>query len=162
MRKKYYVTLTDSESGELEEIIKKRSGKSLPVKRAYILLAADQNGEKCWSDARIADTYGVGLRTVQRVRQRFVEDGFETSFRGKKREIFKGKILEGNTEAHLIALRCSDPPSGYARWTLRLLSDKMVELDYAEHISHESVRQILKKRNETLAGEVLDNSEGRC
>ena len=145
MRKKYHVNLTDSEQKELERIITKRSGKSLPVKRAYILLAADENGEKRWSDARIVDTYGIGQRTVERTRQRFVEDGFEIAVRGKKREVFKEKILDGNTEAHLIALRCSEPPSGYAHWTLRLLAGKMVELEYAEHISHESVRQILKK-----------------
>ncbi len=81
----------------------------------------------------------------ERTRRRFAEDGFDTAVRGKKREIFKEKILDGETEAHLIALRCGEPPSGYAGWTLRLLSDKMVELEYAERISHESVRQILKK-----------------
>jgi len=145
MRKKYLVSLTDSERQELEGIIKKRNGKSLPVKRSYILLAADRNGDRNWPDSRISSTYGAGLRTVQRIRQRFVEDGFETAVRGKKREVFKEKILDGNTEAHLIALRCSEPPPGYSQWTLRLLSDKMVELEYAEHISHESVRQILKK-----------------
>ncbi|MCP4149062.1 MAG: helix-turn-helix domain-containing protein [bacterium] len=145
MAKKYRVTLTESEGDELKEIIRKRSEKSLPVKRAYILLAADENGEKCWKDERIADTYGVGVRTVERTRRRFVEDGFDTAVRGKKREIFKEKILDGETEAHLTALRCGEPPSGYAGWTLRLLSDKMVELEYAERISHESVRQILKK-----------------
>ena len=145
MRKKYHVTLTDSEREELTGIIKKRSGKSLQVKRAYILLAADLNGDKCWKDNRISDTYGVGLRTVQRTRRRFVEEGFETAVQGKKREVFKEKILDGNIEAHLIALRCSVPPSGYARWTLRLLSEKMIELEYAEQISYESVRQILKK-----------------
>jgi transposase len=145
MQKKYHVSLTDSEHQELEGIIKKRSGKSLPVKRSYILLAADRNGEKNWPDSRISKTYGVGLRTVQRTGQRFVEDGFETAVQGKKQEVFKEKIPDGNTEAHLPALRCSEAPSGYARWTLRLLSDKMVEPEYAEHISHESVRQILKK-----------------
>ena len=145
MRKKYHVTLTDSEREELSGIIKKRSGKSLQVKRAYILPAADQNGGKCQTDDRISDAYGVGLRTVQRTRRRFVEDGFETAVQGKKRKVFKEKIPDGNTEAHLIALRCSEPPSGYARWSLRLLSEKTVELEYAEQISYESVRQILKK-----------------
>ena len=147
MQKKYHVRLTNNEREELIEIIKKRSEKSLPVRRSYILLAADENGDKDWTDSRISDTYGVGKKTVERTRQRFVEEGFDTAVRGKKREIFKEKILDGNTEAHLIALRCSEPPAGYARWTLRLLSDKMLELEYAEHISHESVRQILKKMN---------------
>lgn len=145
MRKKYIVTLTDSEREELEGIIKKRNGKSLPVKRAYILPAADRNGEKNWPDSRISKIYGAGLRTVQRTGQRFAEEGFETSVRGKKQEVFKEKIFDGNIEARLIALRCSESPPGHARWTLRLLSDKMAEPEYAEHISHESVRQILKK-----------------
>ncbi len=145
MSKKYHVTLTDKERDELEGIIKKRSGKSLPVKRAYILLAADLNGDKCQTDARISDAYGVGIITVERTRKRFVEEGFDIAVQGKKREIFKEKVPDGNTEAHLIALRCGEPPPGYAEQTLRLLSYKMVELEYAEHISHESVRQILKK-----------------
>lgn len=147
MQKKYHVTLTDNEREELTEIIKKRNEKSLPVRRSYILLAADENGDKGWTDARISDTYSVGKKTVERTRQRFVEEGFDMAVRGKKREVFKEKIFDGKTEAHLIALRCSEAPAGYAKWTLRLLSDKMVELEYAEHISHESVRQILKKTN---------------
>jgi len=162
MAKKYHVTLTDRERAELADIIRRRSEKSLPVIRSYILLAADMNGDKCWTDACISDTYGVRIITVERTRKRFVEEGFDIAVRGKKRDVFREKILDGNTEAHLIALRCSEPPSGYARWTLRLLSDKMVELEYTEHISHESVRQILKKRNETLAGKVVDNSGSRC
>ena len=147
MPKKYHVTLTDEERAKLTEIIRKRSEKSLQVIRSYILLAADLNGDKCWTDACISDTYRVGIITVERTRKRFVEEGFDIAVRGKKREIFREKVLDGNTEAHLIALRCSEPPPGYSEWTLRLLSDKMVELEYAEHISHESVRQIFKKTN---------------
>ncbi len=85
--------------------------------------------------------------TVERTRWRFDEEGFNIAVQGKKREIFKEKVPDGNTEAHLIALRCGEPPPGYAKQTLRLLSDKTVEPEYAEHISHESVRQILKKTN---------------
>ena len=88
---------------------------------------------------------GVGISTVERTRRRFVEDGFKTAVFGKKRKVFKEKVIDGKIEAHVIALRCSEAPPGYAKWTLRLLSKKMVELEYAEHISHESVRQILKK-----------------
>ncbi len=147
MPKKYHVTLKDNERDELGEIIRRRSVKSLPVKRSYILPAADLNGDKCWTDARISDTYGVGIVTAERTRKRFVEDGSDIAVRGKKRAVFKEKVPDGNAEAHLIALRCGEPPPGYAKWTLRLLSDKTVELEYAEHISHESVRQILKKTN---------------
>lgn len=145
MSKKYRVTLTDKEREVLEALIMRRSEKALPVKRAYILLAADEHGEKCWSDAQIGETYAVKTRTVERLRQRFVEDSFKVAVWGKKREIFKEKVLDGKVEACLIALRCSQPPSGYAKWSLRLLSDKMVELAYVEHMSYESVRQVLKK-----------------
>jgi hypothetical protein len=145
--KKYRVTLTDDEREALKLLIEKRSEKALPVKRAYLLLAADEHGEKGWTDAQICDTYHVGVRTVERLRQRFVEEGFEIAVWGKKREVFKDKILDGKVEGYLVALRCSSPPSGYAKWSLRLLADRMVSLDYAEHISHESVRQMLKKTN---------------
>ena len=145
MSKRYRVILTDNERDELEVLITRRSAKALPVKRAYILLAADEHGEKCWPDAQICETYAVGIRTVERLRQQFVEDGFKVAVWGKKREVFKEKVLDGKVEARLVALRCSQPPSGYAKWSLRLLSDKMVELEYVEQISHESVRQVLKK-----------------
>jgi hypothetical protein len=145
MRKKYRVNLTDGEREELKRIKDNQSAKSPVVKRAYILLAADEAGEKRWNDQQIHEAYDVSVRSVERLRARFVLEGFETALNGKKREIFKGKILTGEVEAKLISLRCSDSPEGYARWTLHLLADKMVELNYVERISHESVRQILKK-----------------
>jgi hypothetical protein len=146
MAKIYRVTLTDAEREELTELVSRRSGKSLPVRHAYILLAADENGEQGWADLRICGAYRVSPRTVERTRKRFVTDGFMIAVHGKKREVFKEKILDGKVEAHLIALRCSDPPSGHMKWTLELLADRMVELNYAEHISRESVRKILKKK----------------
>jgi hypothetical protein len=108
MNKKYRVTLTDDERKELGTLIRNRSEKALPVKRAYILLSADENGEKRRTDSEICETYTVGIRTVERVRQRFVEDGFDTAVWGKKREVFKEKVFDGKAEAHLIALRCSE------------------------------------------------------
>lgn len=145
MAKKYRVTLTEKERKELKELISNRSANSEPVKRAYILLAADEAGEKNWKDTQIQVSYGVSIRTIERVRENFVKEGFEIAIHGKKREVFKEKLLTGDVEARLIALRCSAPPVGYIRWTLHLLADRMVELNYVEHISHESVRQILKK-----------------
>lgn len=145
--KKYRVTLTSDERDVLKQLIEKRSEKAPPVKRAYVLLAADEHSEKGWTDTQICDTYHVGVRTIERLRRRFVEEGFETAVWGKKREVFKDKTLDGKVEGHLVALRCSSPPSGYAKWSLRLLADRMVSLDYAEHISHESVRHMLKKTN---------------
>ena len=87
------------------------------------------------------------MRTIERLRQRFVEEGLEAALNGKQREVFKPKVFDGEVEAKLIALRCSDAPDGYNKWTLRLLADKMVELAYVPQMSYESVRQILKKRS---------------
>jgi hypothetical protein len=145
MANKYRVNLTDEERQELELLISSRSAKSIHVKRAYILLAADEAGDKRWQDEEIHKTYNVATRSVERVRQRFVEDSFSIAVYGKTREVFKEKIFDGKVEAHLIALRCSQVPEGYERWTLKLLADKMVELEYVKSISYESVRQILKK-----------------
>jgi transposase len=150
MAKKYHVTLTEQEREMLQAIMKTRSAKSIQVKRAYMLLAADEQGEKCWSDEQICETYGVGRCTIERLRQRFVEEGVDVALKGKKREVFKEKVFDGEVEARLIALRCSDAPEGRARWTLHLLADKMVELQYVDSISHESVRQMLKKTRSSL------------
>lgn len=155
MRKKYRVTLTPEEQHSLQELIARRSAKALAVKRAYILLAADENGPHQWSDIRISTTYQVGIRTVERARKRFVEEGFQIAVYGKPREVYQEKVFDGAVEARLVALRCSDPPSGRARWTLHLLADRMVELNYVAEISHESVRQLLKKHSQALAGERL-------
>ena len=152
MSHKHRVKLSESERVELASLIAHRSSKSKQVKRAYILLATDENGPKCWTDEQIREAYGSSLRTIERLRKRLVESGLRTALEGKKREVFREKILTGEVEAHLIALRCSHPPEGHSRWTLHLLADKMVELHYVEHISHESVRQLLKKTNLSLGG----------
>jgi transposase len=152
MAKQYHVTLTAQERTRLQEIIATRSAKSIQVKRAYCLLAADANGEQCWTDAQICETYHVGRCTVERLRQRFVEDGFDVAVQGKKREVFKEKLFDGKVEAQLVALRCSAPPRGRSRWTLHLLADKMVELEYVDAMSHESVRQMLKKTRSNPGG----------
>lgn len=145
MSKKYRVTLTQAERDKLMDLLARRSEKSLPVKRAYILLAADENGALQWTDRQICESYRVGLRTVERTRERFVLDSFQVAVYGKKREVYKEKTLTGEIEAKLVALRCSQPPAGYATWSLQLLADQMVELQYVEHMSRESARQMLKK-----------------
>lgn len=145
MAKKYRVNLTNEECRELHLLIKNRSPKSIQVKRAYILLAADEEGEWQWQDDRIHKTYHMATRTIERLRKRFVEDGFNIAVYGKPREVFKEKLFDGEVEAHLISLRCSHAPAGYESWTLKLLADKMTESEYVESISYESVRQILKK-----------------
>ena len=151
--KKYIVTLTDSERLDLEALIASGKYKNTKQKRAQILLAADERiGGKQMKDSEIAKAYDVRIKTVERARKRFVEEGLMATIDGKKREVTKEKIFDSRVESHLVALRCSDVPQGYNKWTLRLLADKMIELSYVDSISHESVRQILKKRNQTLAG----------
>lgn len=121
---RYRITLTEQERARLAEVIKCRSNKSAQVKRSYVLLAADKKGDKHWPDERISQCYGVSVSTVERLRRRFVEEGFETALQGKKREPVPEKRLDGRVEAQLIALRCSEPPSGYQQWTLRLLAEQ--------------------------------------
>lgn len=144
--KKYRVTLTEAEKDELRILIASGKYKNTKQKRAQILLAADESeGGKKMKDEQIAKAYDVGLKAIGRVRQRFVEESYEVALHGKKREVVKEKLFDSRVEAKLLALRCSDVPAGCNSWTLRLLAEKMVELEYVESISHESVRQILKK-----------------
>jgi len=147
MAKKYIVSLSKEEQNELQSIIRDRSlkVKAQVLKRAYMLLAADANTERL-ADEQIATRYRVTVRTVELLRKRYMEEGLETALRGKARTIFKQKIFDGRTEAHLIALRCSAPPKGHSAWTLHLLKERMISLGYVESISHESVRQLLKKK----------------
>jgi len=143
--KKYHVTLTEPERDQLKSIIAKRKADSQLVKRAYVLLAADENQSSWSKDEQIQKTYQVSIRSIERLRERFVEDGFDIALNGKKREKYKEKVFDGAVEAHIVALRCSQPPTGHARWTVRLLAQQMVELSYVETIGRETVRKILKK-----------------
>lgn len=147
--KKYRVTLTAEEREQLEQMLArgKADVRKLKQKHGQILLKADQaEGGPAWSDEQIAEALGVGLATGQRVRQRFVEEGFEAAVRPYRvgTRIYDRK-LDGDQEAHLIALACSAPPEGQAHWTLRLLAQRMVELGSIDTLSHETVRQMLKK-----------------
>jgi hypothetical protein len=152
--KKYHVDLTEVEQNDLSNLIKSRSEKSAVVKRCYVLLAADRNGDKNWTDRQISETYGMRPRSIELIRKRFVEDGLPTVLNGKPRP-YKEPILTGDVEARLIALRCGPPPKGHNKWTLHLLSEQMVALEHVESISHESVRQLLKKQHKALEGEKL-------
>lgn len=144
---KYKITLSDLERAELKNIIKKHKSTGLKTKRAFILLACD---EQKLSNSEIATSYGVSVRSIEKLRKRFVEEGFSVALWGKQWGGYKPKIFDGRVEAHLIALRCSDPPAGYNKWTLRLLADSMVSLEYVPAISHTSVGGILKKTNLSL------------
>jgi hypothetical protein len=145
MHKKYIVRLKDSERKQLNQIVKKFSGSSQKVRRAQILLKADRDGPS-WTDKQIADAFGCRTKTVENVRQRLVEFGFTQALDGKVRsEPARPKCLTGDEEARIIATRLGKPPAGYANWTLRLLADKVVELQIAPKVSHETIRQMLKK-----------------
>jgi hypothetical protein len=145
MQKKYIVRLSRKERGILEEVVKKLKGSSQKVRRAQILLKADASGPG-WTDARIAEAYGCRRQTVETIRQRFVESGFEETLEGKQRDApAVEKLLDGKQEAKIIATRLGPPPKGYSNWTLRLLARKVVELEITETISYETVRRTLKK-----------------
>lgn len=143
--KKYIVRLSVEERQHLIDLVRK--GKVAAYKRrgAQILLKADIGKEgPGWKDEQIVETLGVSVRTVERVRERLCRLGFEKCLlrvRGKARR----RRLDGAQEAQLITLVCSSPPEGSARWTLRMLADKMVELEYIDNVSYETVRQVLKK-----------------
>jgi hypothetical protein len=145
MRKKYVVRLSDVERQTLQAVIKKQKGSSQKVRRAHILLKADADGPS-WTDAAIAEAFGCRRQTVEQLRERLVTVGFEPALEGKKREKPpRAKVLDGEQEAKVIALRLGPPPAGSANWTLRLLADRVVALEIVESISHETVRRTLKK-----------------
>ena len=145
MQKKYVVRLSNEERGTLREVVNKLKGTSQKVRRAQILLKADANGPS-WSDDRIADAFSRRTRTVEKLRQRLVERGFNEALNGKKRATPPTeKLLDGKQEAKIIATRLGPPPRGYANWTLRLLARKVVELEIVDSVSHETVRRTLKK-----------------
>jgi len=154
MKKRYVVTLTEEERGMLRGLISSGKASARKLTHARILLKADESGgAPGWSDAAISRALEVGTATVQRVRKRFVEESLDAALgRRKPRREYQRK-LDGDGEAHLIALACGDPPEGRTRWTLRLLADRMVVLEYVDELSYETVRRTLKKtRAAKLAG----------
>lgn len=145
MQKKYIVRLSDEERETLKEVVRKLKGTSQKVRRAQVLLKADANGPD-WTDARIADAFACRTRTVEKLRQRLVECGFDEALEGRKRATPPTeKLLDGKQEAQIIATRLGPPPKGYANWTLRLLARKVVALGIADAVSYETVRRTLKK-----------------
>jgi Homeodomain-like domain len=145
MQKIYVVRLMDQERDELHLVIKKLKGTGQKVRRAQILLKADANGPN-WTDERIAEAFTCRTRTVEMIRQRLVERGFEeTLHRVERAQPPVEKLLTGEQEARIIATRLGPPPKGYANWTLRLLARKVVELNIVDAVSYETVRRTLKK-----------------
>ena len=145
MVKKYIVRLSEEERGLLDDIVKKLKGTSQKVRRANILLKADIDGPN-WSDAKIAEMLSCRTRTIENVRHRLVTEGLDAVLNRKKRETPpRPKILDGKQEAEIIALRLGKPPAGFANWSLRLLAERIVELEIVDSISHTTVRRTLKK-----------------
>jgi len=155
--KKYIVTLTVAERRKLTEITSKGKHKSQKVINSLILLGCDEGKfqKKRSPNKEIARVLNTSMKKIDRVKKRFVEDGFDVALEGKKSSRVYKKIVDGDFEAHLVALSCGEPPKGFARWSLRLLADKAVELEYIDNISHETVRRVLKKMKLNL-GSVRD------
>ena len=145
--KKYIVCLSREERKSLKSLITSGKGPARIFTRARILLKADVGEEgPGWPDEKIAEALDVTVQTIERVRKQLVEEGIEAVLRRRKyMQKVSRKKLDGDAEAHLIALACSETPEGYSRWSLRLLANRMVELGYVESISHEAVRRVLKK-----------------
>jgi len=151
MRKKYIVELSNEERETLRELISSGKASARKLTHARILLKADSSpGAANWKDAEICEALDVGRITVERVRKRLVEEGLEVALGRRKPSRQYERRLDGDGEAHLIALTCSDPPDGYKRWTLQLLAEKMVALEYVDQLSYETVRRVLKKTSLSL------------
>jgi len=156
--KKYHVTLSNEERIELETITTKGKRSARIIQSAYILLNCDtRNQNKPMKDTDIAKFLGITERTVENIRKKFVMDGYEIALYGKPSERVYKRNIDGETEARIIALSCSQPPEGYARWSLRMLADKAIELKYLDVVSHETIRSVLKKRIKTVEEKRLGN-----
>ena len=145
--KKYFVTLNEDERTHLEELISKGKHRSQKVLNALILLGCDEGEFQTQrsTNEELARVLNVSMRKIDRLKKRFVEEGLETALTGRKGSRVYDRKIDGDFEAHLIAVSCSEPPEGFSRWSLRLLADRVVELEYIDSVSHETVRQILKK-----------------
>ncbi len=150
--RKYRVTLAREEREELESVVQKGNHRSQKVINALVLLNCDQGHFQSipLKNEDVAAVLRISMRKIDRVKKRFVEEGFETALTGRKGNRVYEKKADGEFEAHLVALSCSEPPEGFARWSLRLLADKAVEFQYIDGVSYETVRRVLKKRNKTL------------
>ena len=150
-KKKYIVSLTDEERASLKELVIKGQNSAYKVNRARILLLADtkaENGGR--KDTEISQALKISVSTIERVRKKFVELSMTAAINRKSPPTQKLRKLDEEKEAHLLAIACSEAPPGHKRWSLRMLADKMMQLNYVDGISHETVRQTLKKLNYTL------------
>jgi len=144
---KYIVELTSAEQKELAQLVSKGKAAARKITHGRILLQANESKDgPAWTDKQISQAFGVHTNTIHGIRRRFVEHGLQAAFERKKQDYpSRKRIVDGDVEARLIALRCGDPPEGTNKWNLRLLADKLVELEIVPNISHETVRKALKK-----------------
>lgn len=148
---RYKILLTKTEVEELNAIINKGSHTSQTFRAAYVLLNCDEGkySEKVTNE-QLSKVLKIGMRTIDRIKKRFIEEGLEATLERRPTSRIYEKKVDGDVEAKLISLCCSEPPKGYAKWSLRMLADRMVELNYVESISHVKVRDVLKKTNLSL------------
>jgi transposase len=160
--RKYKVTLAKKEREELEAIVQKGNHRSQKVVNALVLLNCDQGAfqSRPMKNEDVALVLRISMRRIDRVKRRFVEEGLETALTGRKGERVYERKADGDFEAHIVALSCTDPPEGYVRWSLRLLADRAVELNYANSISYETIRRLLKKRNKAVEKTRMGYSPG--
>jgi DNA-binding transcriptional ArsR family regulator len=146
MNQKYIVKLTETERLQLRQLISSGEASARQIRRAYILLKSDSGeGGANWGYQTICKAYDVSQLTVYNVRKKYTEGGLERAMCRKKPDRVYERRLDGEAEAHLIAMACSEPPEGYERWSLRLLKDRVIRLEIVENVSHETIRQTLKK-----------------
>ena len=146
---KYEVALNEEQRHALHQLISKGKAPARKLAHARVLLKIDRNAPgPRWTDEQVAEAFEVSRYTVIRIRERFVEHGLDDALNHRHAPRARSRVLDGEQEAHLIALACSPCPDGQARWTLRLLADRMVQLEYSEHVSYETVRRTLKKKAE--------------
>ena len=143
MNKKYVVSLSDEERAELRQVIKENKGYRARIRRAQILLKSDVNGP-AWTDEKIADAFDCHIQGVAGIRRRFVENGLRRTLEGDPKKP-RRKVLDGEQEAKIIALRLGNPPAGHTAWSLRLIAEKAVELHIVEKVSYQTIRTVLKK-----------------
>lgn len=147
MRNKHVVLLTAQDREALQDLLAAGRAPSRKLTHARVLLKADRGSQgPGWGDDEIAEALDVSRSTIERIRKRYATEGLEAALQPRRTRVYRRK-LDGHQEAHLIALACSAPPEGQQRWTLRLLADRMVALAYVDQVSHETVRQVLKKTN---------------
>jgi len=151
---KYRFSLTQDERDKLEAIVTKGKHNSQKVLNALILLNYDEDAPKprTLGEQDIAKVLKVSAMKIHRTKQRFVDEGMDIALNGRKGDRVYKRKADGDFEAHLVALSCSDPPEGQAQWSLRLLADQVVELGYIESVSHETIRRVLKKTRLNLGG----------